>query len=56
MINKTVNTHHHGHGRKKQYLGRWVGYDQDHDEWLSSKLLKDTEALDIWEAENGTEI
>jgi hypothetical protein len=40
----------------KQYLVRWVGYDRDHDEWLSGKLLEDTEALDVWEAENGIDV
>ena len=54
MIDKIVDAHRHGRG--KQYLVRWVGYDQDHDKWLSGKLLEDTEALDIWEAEDGTEM
>ena len=54
MIDKIVDAWRHRHG--KQYSVRWVGYDRDHDEWLSGKLLEDTEALDIWEAENGTEV
>ena len=52
MIDKIVDVHRRGRG--KQYLVQWVGYDWDHDEWLSGKLLDDTEALDIWETENGT--
>ena len=54
MIDKIVDARHRGRGM--QYLVRWVGYDRDHDEWLSGKMLEDTEALDIWEAENGTEV
>jgi hypothetical protein len=54
MIDKIVDARRRGRG--KQYLVRWVGYDRDHDEWLSGKMLEDTEALDIWEAENGTEV
>ena len=52
MINKIVDARCRGRG--KQYLVQWVGYDQDHDEWLSGKLLDDMEALDIWEAESST--
>ena len=54
MIDKIVDARRRGRG--KQYLVRWVGYDRDHDEWLSGKLLEDTEALDVWEAENGTDV
>jgi hypothetical protein len=54
MIDKIVDARRRGRG--KQYLVRWVGYDRDHDEWLSGRMLEDTEALDIWEAENGTDI
>ena len=54
MIDKIVDARRRGRG--KQYLVRWVGYDRDHDEWLSGKMLEDTEALDIWEAENGTDV
>ena len=54
MIDKIVDTCHCGQGT--QYLVRWVGYDRNHNEWLSGKMLEDTEALDIWEAENGTEV
>ena len=35
-----------------KYLVRWTGYGSEHDEWLSSKFLKDNEALDVW-LENG---
>ena len=54
MIDKIVDARRRGRG--KQYLVRWVGYDRDHDEWLSGKMLEDTEALDIWEAENGVDV
>jgi Chromo (CHRromatin Organisation MOdifier) domain len=54
MIDKIVDARCRGRG--KQYLVRWVGYDRDHDEWLSGKMLEDTEALDIWEADNGTDV
>ena len=54
MINKIVDAQRRGRG--KQYLVRWVGYDHDHDEWLSRKLLEDTKALDVLEAENGTDV
>jgi hypothetical protein len=54
MIDKIVDARRRGRG--KQYLVRWVGYDRDHDEWLSGKMLEDTEALDVWEAENGTDV
>ena len=54
MIDKIVDARCCGRG--KQYLVRWVGYDCDHNEWLSGKLLEDTEALDVLEAENGTDV
>lgn len=54
MIDKIVDARRRGRGR--QYLVRWVGYDRDHDEWLPGKEVDDTEALDVWEAENGTEV
>lgn len=34
--------------RKLQYLVRWRGYGPDHDEWLPSREVKDTVALDAW--------
>ena len=49
-----MDARHRGHS--KQYLVRWVGYDWDHNEWLLGKMLEDTEALDIWEAENGIDV
>jgi hypothetical protein len=33
-----------------------VGFGKDHDEWLPCKALEDTEALDVWENENGIDI
>ena len=54
MIDRIVDARRRGRG--KQYLVRWVGYDRDHDEWLSGRMLEDTEALDIWEAENGVDV
>ena len=54
MIDKIVDTRRCGCGT--QYLVIWVGYNRDHDEWLSGKMLEDTEALDIWEAGNGTDV
>ncbi|RDB31105.1 hypothetical protein Hypma_000020, partial [Hypsizygus marmoreus] len=54
MIDKIVDARRRGRGR--QYLVQWVGYDRDHDEWLSGREVEDTEALDIWEAENGTDV
>ncbi|KAF5376678.1 hypothetical protein D9615_007909 [Tricholomella constricta] len=54
LIDKIVDARRRG--RRKQYLVRWVGYDRDHDEWLPGRMVEDTEALDIWEAENGTDV
>ena len=54
MINKFVDAWHRSWGT--QYLVRWVGYNRDHDEWLLGRMLEDMEALEIWEAENGTEV
>lgn len=38
MIDKIVDARRRGRG--KQYLVRWVGYDRDHDEWLSGRIPK----------------
>jgi hypothetical protein len=54
LIDKIVNARRRGRGI--QYLVRWVGFGNDHNEWLSHKALEDTTALDVWEAENGTEV
>ncbi len=35
-------------GRGFQYLVRWVGFSEAHDEWLPRRELEDCEALDIW--------
>ena len=53
LIDKIVDERRRGRG--KQYLVRWVGYGKEHDEWLPCSELDDTEALDIWERENGTD-
>ena len=36
-------------GRGRQYLVRWDGFDCEDDEWLPRRMLKNCEALDIWE-------
>lgn len=38
-------------GRGKQFLVRWVGFDEADDEWLPRRELEDCEALDAWEIE-----
>lgn len=35
-------------GRGYQYLVRWRGFSQEHDEWLPGSELEDCEALDVW--------
>ncbi|KAG5649582.1 hypothetical protein H0H81_003001, partial [Sphagnurus paluster] len=50
MIDKIVDARRRSRG--VQYLVHWVGYDRDHDKWLSGKMVEDTVALNIWEAEN----
>jgi len=35
-------------GQGYQYLVRWHGFGQEHDEWLPGSKLEDCEALDIW--------
>jgi len=42
-------------GRGQQYRVRWVGYDADGDTWVARSLLKDTAALEKWEASMGCE-
>ena len=41
---------------KKEYYVRWKGYDAEDDEWLSYEDMKDTEALDVWEAIHGKDV
>ena len=36
-------------GQGHQYLVHWDGFSCEDDEWLPQKMLKDCEALDIWE-------
>lgn len=54
LIDKIVDARRRGRG--VQYLVRWVGYGKDHDEWLPGRMMEETEALDIWERENGLDI
>jgi hypothetical protein len=35
---------------------QYIGFGKEHDDWHPGKEMEDTEALDIWEAENGTDI
>ncbi len=35
-------------GRGFQYLIRWLGFSESHDEWLPHHQLEDCEALDVW--------
>ena len=35
------------------FLVQWVGFGPKDDEWLSSKVLEDCEALDTWYANGG---
>lgn len=37
-------------GRGKQYRVRWAGYDASADLWVRGADMKETEALDVWEA------
>jgi Chromo (CHRromatin Organisation MOdifier) domain len=39
-------------GRGKQYFVRWVGYGEEHDEWIAGSLLQNNACLDDWEIEN----
>ena len=40
-------------GRGWQFLVRWVGFGPEDDEWLSSCMLEDCEALDRWYEQDG---
>ena len=39
-------------GRGMRYLVRWAGYGVEHDSWEPGLALKDTIALDAWEADH----
>jgi hypothetical protein len=54
LIDKIIDARKRGRG--KQYLVRWIGFGKDHDEWLPRKELEETEALEIWEQQNGVEM
>ena len=43
-------------GRSVQYLVRYEGYRKEHDEWRPGSEMTETEALDRWEEENGTDV
>jgi hypothetical protein len=54
-IDKIVDARQHGRG--VQYLVRYKGYGKEHDlEWCLGSEMADTDALDHWEDENGTEV
>ena len=40
-------------GRGWQFLVWWVGFGPEDDEWLSSRMLEDCEALDRWYEQDG---
>ena len=40
-------------GRGYQYLVRWRGYGQQHDQWLPGSELQECTALDNWLASRG---
>src|SRR6202790_199921 len=53
-IDKIVDARRRGRG--VQYLVRYEGYGKEHDEWRPGSEMADTDALDRWEDENGTEV
>jgi hypothetical protein len=53
-IDKIVDARRRGRG--VQYLVRYEGYGREHDEWRPGSEMADTDALDRWEDENGTEV
>jgi hypothetical protein len=52
-INKIVDARRRGQG--VQYLVCYEGYGKEHDEWRPGSEMADTDALDRWEDEIGTE-
>ena len=53
-IDKIVDACWCGHGI--QYLVHYEGYGKEHDEWCPGLEMAETDALDRWEDENGTEV
>ena len=54
FINKIVDARWRGRG--VQYLVHYDGYGKEYDEWWPASEMQDTNALDFWEAENGTKV
>ncbi|KAF9551877.1 hypothetical protein CPC08DRAFT_647472 [Agrocybe pediades] len=53
LVDKIVDERRRGRGM--QYLVRWVGYEKEHDQWMSGKELENNKALDVWHQLNGIE-
>ena len=53
-IDKIVDARRHGRG--VQYLVRYKGYGKEHDEWCPGSEMAETDTLERWEEENGTEV
>src|ERR1700723_1695898 len=52
-IDKIVDAHQQGFGI--QYLVCYKGYGREHDKWRPGAEMLETDTLDRWEDENGTE-